>query len=133
MSLPTRLTISNARSLDYEDLIAACDSLLDRYSPPQGVETEEEKSARLSRTIDEAPEIYRWFLSLFSHFSYWTDVEADINGGRSIDFKMMRNRRDAMENAAKAAKLRYEGASRVITLILDDKERLATSRGPHES
>lgn len=116
MALPKRLTVSNARELDYDDFVQALDVLLEPYAPPSS-ETQKEKIDRLSRTIDEVPTIYRWFLTLQSYFDHWTDAEGDMYGTRSIEFKLMRQRRDACDRAASAAKRVYEGASRLITVI----------------
>jgi hypothetical protein len=112
----TRLTVSSARELDFEDLIRTCDELLVQYDVPESMETPDQEFARLSKTIDETPDLYRFFLTLQSYFDHWTDAAADMYGMKSIDYKFMRERRDAMERMASAAKRRYEGASRMITL-----------------
>lgn len=117
MALPQRLTVSTARTMEYEDFVEALDALMQPYTPPD-TETQKERIDRLSRTIDEAPTIYRWFLQLQSYFDHWTDAQAHIEGGtRGIEYKMLRQRRDACANAASAAKKIYEGASRLITVI----------------
>jgi hypothetical protein len=105
--------------MDYEDLIESSDAILAAYDAPTAGEFEQpgQRIARLGRTIDEMPDIYRWFLTLQSYFDHWTDAAGDLNGTRSIEFKLMRQRRDAMERMASAAKKRYEGASRAITVI----------------
>lgn len=119
MGLPPRLTVSTARTMDYTDFVEAMDNIMEPYAPPaEGrAETQQERIDRLSRTIDEMPTVYRWFLQLQSYFDHWTDAEGDMNGTRSIEFKLMRQRRDASERAASAAKRMYEGASRLITVI----------------
>lgn len=133
MALPTRLTISNARSMDFEDFVEALDALMEPYMPPDA-ETPKEKIDRLSKTIDEAPQIYRWFLQLQSYFDHWTDAEGDMNGTRSIEFKLMRQRRDACERAGSAAKKVYEGASRLITVIEGfDEQGMPRSRNASQS
>lgn len=111
-----KLTIAQARDLPFEDLIERADALIADYAPGE-TETQEEKIQRLSCTLDEMPEIYRWLLTLQSWFDHWTDAYADQFGQRSREYKQMRERRDAMERAAKAAKSRYEGASRVVTIV----------------
>lgn len=132
MALPKRLTISNARTMDYEDFVEALDALMEPYTPPSS-ETQKEKIDRLSRTIDETPTVYRWFRQLQSYFDHWTDAAGDMNGTRSIEFKMMRQRRDACDNAASAAKKIYEGASRLITVIEGfDEQGLPRSRSRSE-
>jgi hypothetical protein len=117
MALPKRLTVNNARTLEYGDFIEALDATMEPYTPPD-LETQKEKIDRLSRTIDEMPQVYRWFLQLHAYFDHWTDAQAHIEGGtRGIEYKMLRQRRDACEHAASAAKRIYEGASRLITVI----------------
>lgn len=111
-----RLTIAQARDFAFEDLIEATDKLLEPYAPADN-ETPAMRRDRISRTIDEVPELYRWFLTLQSWFDHWTDAYGDQFGLRSKEFKQYRERRDAMERAAKAAKMRYDGASRLVTVL----------------
>lgn len=125
-----KLTIDRARELPFQDLVEECDTLTERYAKPDGPETKEEQLERLSTTLDEVPDLYRWFLTLESYFSHWADANMDQHGKGSIEFKKMRQKRDAMENAAKAAKLRYEGASRLLTLEMGfDDSGMPRSRG----
>lgn len=125
-----KLTIAKARDLAFQDLIEECDKLLEPYEKPDAGETKKLQLARLSLTLDEVPDLYRWFLTLESWFSHWADAHGDQYGPRSIEFKKMRQKRDAMENAAKAAKLRYEGASRLLTMEMGFAEDgMPTSRG----
>ena len=124
-----KLTIDKARDLDYQDLIEECDQLLEAYDKPEGPETKAQQLERLSRTLDEVPQLYRWFLTLESYFSHWADAAADQWGTKSHDFKKNRQKRDAMENMAKAAKLRYEGASRILTIEMGfDEHGMPQSR-----
>lgn len=111
-----KLTIARARDLPFEDLVEAADALVEEYGPTEP-ENAGQRLARLERTLDEVPEIYRWFLTLESYFDHWTDAYADQSGMRSRDYKRMRERRDAMERVAKAAKMRYDGASRLVTVL----------------
>lgn len=118
-----KLTIDRARHMDFEQLITEVDRLIEEYSVPEGqVESEQQKIARLERTIDELPDVYRWILTLQSYYDHWTDAYAHQFGMKDNEYKQMRQRRDAMERAASAAKRRYEGASRMITLILGFQE-----------
>lgn len=129
-----RLTVSTARTMDFEDLVQACDDILETYAAPEGAETPEEEHARVSRTIDETPDVYRWFLTLHSYFDHWTDAEAHKWGMKSIEYKWMRERRDAMERMASAAKRRYEGASRLVTIRENfDPTGMPRSRGGNGS
>lgn len=125
-----KLTVARAQELLFQDLVEECDTLLERYAKPDGPETREEQLERLSLTLDEVPDIYRWFLTLESYFAHWADANADQHGARSVEFKKWRQKRDAMENAAKAAKLRYEGASRLLTLEMGfDDSGMPRGRG----
>jgi hypothetical protein len=110
-----RLTLLTAKSLGFNDLVELCESTLADYDPADD-ENQLVWRARVGRTIEEMPAIYRWFLSLRAHFDNWTDGIGDQLGTRNIAYKEMRQRRDLMEDFAKAAKMRYEAASRVITL-----------------
>lgn len=124
-----RLTIAKARDLTFEDLIEEVDKLLEPYTPRAEGESTTEQRDRISRTIDEVPELYRWFLTLQSWFDHWTDAYADQFGMRDSKYKQMRERRDAMDRAAKAAKMRYDGASRLVTVLQGfDPEGMPTGR-----
>lgn len=131
MSRP-RLTIDTAKSMDFVDLVAAAHDLVKPYeAPASGLETEGERLARLERTLDELPDIYGWFLQLESFFDHWTDFWAgqEGTGKDAMQYKAMRQKRDAMERAASAAKLRYQGGSRVISKILGFDEESNMPRG----
>jgi hypothetical protein len=112
----SKLTIDTAKSMEFTDLVEEADRIVEHYAPPS-IETEPERVQRLSKTLDELPDVYRWFLTLQSYFDHWTDAQGHITGLRSIEYKQLRQRRDAMERAANFAKRRYEGASRLLTLI----------------
>lgn len=92
------------------------DALIEEYSPGEH-ETPVERQERITRTLDEVPEVYRWLLTLQSWYDHWTDAYGDQSGRGSRDYKKHRERRDAMERAAKAAKIRYDGASRLVTVL----------------
>lgn len=130
MSQQPKLTVIRAQALPFQDLLEQCDALVERFEKPAHPETKEEQLERLSTTLDEIPDIYRWFVTLESYFAHWADANADQYGPRSIEFKKMRQKRDAMENMAKAAKLRYEGASRLLTLEMGfDESGMPRGRG----
>jgi len=114
--LRSDLTIDDARKLDHEDLIERCEAILSVYDPPE-VETQAQKIERLSLTIDEIPQVYRWFLQLWSYFSHWTQGYAEVYGLRDHQTERLRQRRDLFDKMASAAKQRYEGASRLITVM----------------
>lgn len=117
MSQRANLSVLEARDLPHGDLIERIDGILASYDVPMGVETQVERIERLSRTIDEMPELYRWFSQLWSWCDHWTDANMDMFGGKDHRYKKMRERRDLFEKIASSAKLRYEGASRAITLM----------------
>lgn len=124
-------TISNSevRSLDHEDLLEALNALLAEYDAPQQGETQTDKVERLSRTIDEMPQVFRWLVSLHSWCDHWADAAKDQYGASSNDYKKERQRRDLLEKMASAAKMRYESASRTITLLQSfDESGLPRSR-----
>lgn len=111
------ITNQDARDLPHEDLMARVEALLSQYDAPTQPEEQADRIARLSRTIDEMPEIYRWLLELQSWMDHWTDAINDQMGTKDRRYKTMRQRRDFFEKMASAAKQRYEAASRLITII----------------
>ena len=110
------LTIDDARKLDHEDLIERCEAILSTYDPPE-VETQAQKIERLSLTIDEIPQVYRWFLQLESYFEHWTAGGSVMWGQSDRDTKRFRQRKELFKSMASAAKQRYEGASRLVTVM----------------
>lgn len=116
--------------MQYQDLIERAFGMLEPYQPPE-METEMALEARISKTLDELPDIYAWFLQLHAYFDHWTDFYMDQYGGKNLDYKAMRQKRDAMEDVSKAAKLRYEATSRRLTQIQGhrDESRMPRGRG----
>jgi hypothetical protein len=131
--MPSRplLTIDDARSMPFEDLIQKANDIVEAYASPDKPESEEQKKARYSVGLDELPDIYRWFLHLRAYFDHWTDFYAGQEGtGKSaMEYKSMRQRRDAMEKAASYAKMRYEGTSRCVTILLGETDHMPRGRG----
>jgi hypothetical protein len=113
----SQLTIAEARDMPFEDLLSRADALIAKYSKPNDGETGGQRIQRLTMTLEECPDIYRWLQTLRSFFDHWTDAYADQFGMKSTHYKQMRERRDAMEYMASAAKMRYEAASREITVL----------------
>lgn len=119
MKPPPRLTITDAKDMPYAELLDAAYDLVNQYAVPEEPETMDARVDRLERSLDELPDIYAWLLQLESWFDHWADLYAAQFNQRSLEYKQMRERRDAMAKAASAAKLRYEGASRVLTKIMN--------------
>ena len=114
-----RLTLDDCKTMDFEVLMRQIYGVLDRYAAPEGrPETEEQLAARISLTLDELPDVYTWLRSLWSYFAHWTSGFEQIHGRNSDEYKDMIIRRDALEKAASAAKLRYDGTSRRLTQVL---------------
>ena len=120
-----RLTLDGARHLNYEDLVSAAYGLIEAYEGPE-VETHDELEKRISRTLDELPDVYAWLNRLHAYFDHFTDFNKDQYGQQSLDFKLMREKRDAMEKAASSAKLRYEATSRRMTQLQRHEEESRT-------
>ena len=116
--MPQRLTITDAKDLPFEKLLDSAYGLINDYAVPLEGEPTQIRIDRLERSLDELPDIYAWLLQLESWFDHWADMYASQFGFKSLEYKQMRERRDAMSKAASAAKLRYEGASRVLTKVM---------------
>jgi hypothetical protein len=110
------LTTTDAQELDHKELIERVEELLKPYDKPE-VELLHDRMERINCTLDEMPQIYRSLLQLQSWCDHWTDAFASMFGQSDRRYKAMRERRDLFENMARAAKLRYEGTSRLITLM----------------
>lgn len=123
-----RLTLDQARHLDFDDLSKAAYGLLDPYEASD-METPGELDQRIGKTLDELPDIYAWLLQLHAYFDHWAEFNMNQYGAKNLDYKQMRIKRDLMENCAKAAKLRYEGTSRRLTQIKDHDDESRMPRG----
>jgi acyl carrier protein phosphodiesterase len=124
-----RFSITEVRDLPYEQLLERAWGLLEPYQAPGGDESVGQRQARIDRTLDELPDVYAWLLQCWSWCSHWLDGYAEMEGTRSSAYKQMRQRRDAMDAAAKAAKLRYDGTSRVLTSLANSREFSVLPRG----
>ena len=89
----------------------------------QSNETVDDLSERLTLSIDKLPDLYLWLLQVRSWYAVEADAVAELHGQRSLEARLARDRRDAAEDAAKAFKVRYEGASRRITILLAEREQ----------
>jgi hypothetical protein len=128
-----RLTIDQAREMPYLDLIQTGYGLLAAYEPPE-IETPSQLEARISKSLDELPDLYAWFNQCHAYFAHWSDYYYTADSGfgpRSLEYKDMKNKRDAMEKLASSAKLRYEGTSRRLTQLMgrDEESRMPRGRG----
>lgn len=124
-----RLTIVTAESLDQGSLAAVCSALLAEYDSPDDPENRMMRLARVSRTIEEMPAIYRWFLELRSRYDAMADETKEQFGQGHVSYKTCRQKRDLFENFARAARMRYEAASRLITVEQGfDPEEMPTHR-----
>jgi hypothetical protein len=110
-----QLTLDDLQKMEHEHLLEKIEGVLADYDRPQ-LENQQQKMLRVGRTIDEMPEIYRWFMQLWSFCDHWTDELGRMFGTKAEQYKDMRQRRDLMEKAASTAKMRYESASRLVTL-----------------
>lgn len=109
--------------LKFEDLAEYCEGLL-RPFEAEPDESPIQLDARLNKSIDELPDVYTWFMSLFHRQVNATESVSLVHGVRSAQFKKERVKKDFLEDMARAAKLRYDGASRRITRIQMDRERM---------
>lgn len=123
-----RLTIDQAKAMEYQQLITVGYAMLEPFQPPE-VETPAELDRRIAKTLDELPDYYAWFLQLHAYFDHWADFYMDQYGGKHLDYKAMREKRDAMADIASAAKLRYEGTSRRLTQIQGAEHESRMPRG----
>ena len=124
-----RLSFDDCKTMPFEQLMKRVYDTLDHYAAPTGPETAAELDVRISKTLDELPDIYAWMLHLWSYFAHWTSGFEQTEGRSSDHYKDMIIRRDAMAKAASAAKLRYEATSRRLTQLLDAKEEAKLARG----
>lgn len=123
-----RLTILNVESLEFGVLVDVCESTLADYDKQEG-ENSSLWRARISRTIEEMPAVYRWFLTLHARYDHSTDGAAAQFGLKHPSYKQQRQRRDLLKDMASAAKMRYEAASRAITMEASfDPEGFPTTR-----
>lgn len=125
--MASRLTRDEAVKLEFSQLLDRTFGVVREYQAPE-IETQTDKVRRLERTIDQMPDWYGWFLELEALFGHWSDLFYEQLGRNDMQYKAMRQRRDAMERAASYAKLRYDGASRELTALLEVPDKLPRSR-----
>ena len=123
------LSNADVRDLEHEVLLERFEELLAVYDAPREPEIQSARIDRLSRTIEEVPEVYRWLNHLQSWADHWTDSLNELYGISDRRYKAMRQRRDLITKMASSAKMRYEAASRIITIIQNfDPDGLPKSR-----
>lgn len=110
-----RLTVDQIRTLGMFDLLRHFDALMEPYQVREN-ETQDETRDRVSRTIDQGPDVYAWFGRIHAIFDWLTDRTKELEGAGSALYKEARQRRDAAEAARSDIKMRYQGASRLVTL-----------------
>lgn len=110
-----RLTIATASRLPFDDLIAVCEAMLAEYDAAED-EDDAQRLARINRTLDHMPAIYRFLLGMKARFDNLADDAGNNLGTRSHAFKLQRQRRDAFDDMARAARMAYEAASRRVTV-----------------
>lgn len=117
-----RLTLDYLKKADFADVLKVCYEKLDEFAA-KVPETDHERDARLNKTLDELPDWHAFFLEGKAWFSHWTDGYAADSGygTRSPEYKAAKSRRDALDDVARAARLRYEGASRRITILQEQQ------------
>jgi hypothetical protein len=123
-----RLTIDRARHLEYESFVDEVYALIEPYESRHDGETQQELERRISKTLDELPDVYAWINQLHAWFDHWTDFWYRQDK-TSLEYKAFRNKRDMLEKAASSAKLRYEGTSRRLTQVLGQQEETRMPRG----
>jgi hypothetical protein len=111
-----RLTVDMARDMPFKDLAIAVYGMLTEFEAKE-IETHAELEDRLNRTLDRCPDVHAWILTLHAYFDHWTDGSAQMYGTKDPVYKAYKTKRDLCDNAARAARLRYEGASRRITQL----------------
>jgi len=111
--MPTR---AEAAEAEHEYLLDRSEAILAWYDRPKGLETKAQQMDRINRTLDEIPQVFRWFLVLESLCDERADFFAQLGtGAKNPGYKRNRQRRDLFKSMAKAAQIRYEAASRLIT------------------
>lgn len=116
-----RLSLKDIQKLTMMDWLVHVDFVLSPYEAKEG-EDEEARLARYDRILDEMPDIYAWFTQCRAVFDWLTDRNKELYGQSDMRYKEARQRRDSAKDAIESAKLRYQGASRSLTVILDKKD-----------
>lgn len=123
----TRLTLDEAKKLPMEDLIERVYGMIESYEA-QPPETPDQLEQRISRTLDELPDVYGWINQLHAWFDHWADFYYSQNKS-GLEYKSFREKRDMCEKAASSAKMRYEGASRRVTQLMRHEDEAKMPRG----
>lgn len=122
-----RISSHDLRNITMFDFLEHIDLMMAPYEA-KDKESRDQKLDRWSRTLDEMPDVYAWFNHCFAVFDWLTDRCKELYGQSDSRYREARQRRDAAERAASSAKLRYQGASRQITLVLGVADEAQMSR-----
>ena len=122
-----RISSRDLQDITMFDLLGHIDQMLEPYASKQG-ETKDQQLDRWSRTLDEIPDVYAWFNHMFGIYDWLTDRCKELYGQSDSRYREARQRRDAAERAASSAKLRYQGASREITITIGVTDEAQMSR-----
>lgn len=121
------LKFDQLNSLDLFRLLDHFESLMAPYDR-KADENKEEARERMSAIIAQLPDIYTWANTVWSYYDWLTDRFKELHGQSSLMYKEARQRRDATEKIASSIKLKYQGASREITIVLGDEEETRMPR-----
>jgi hypothetical protein len=117
-----RLTVDAARHMGAVDLAEHVYGMLEEFEALGDDAIAQEREAWINRTLERCPDVHSWILTLHAYFDHWTEWAAQVHGTKDPLYKSYRVRRDICDNGARAARLRYEGASRRVTQLQRHEE-----------
>lgn len=126
--MSTPIKYDQLNKLGLFELIDHFDKLLEPYKRNPGEDSSQAKE-RVSAIIAQLPDLYSWANTCWSYYDWLTDRQKELHGQSSLLYKEARQRRDAMEKIASSIKMKYQGASREITVALSEDEEGHMPRG----
>ena len=125
------LSLQRLKDTTVHELIEHFDEILAPYAIGANV-TPDERMAIANRTIAEMPDIYAWANTVHTYFDWLTDREAQLENMKSPLYKEARQRRDAAERIASVCKMKYQAASRLVTIRMheDEEKDMPRTRSP---